>query len=299
MKTKLLLVLLITSNFIFTQSRAIYNITFESTWNSSDHGTLPGNAHWSDLVGATHNSNITFLEMGEMATKGIEDVAEIGNNFEFNSEVLDAINDGNADQWIQRSVNPFAAIATATINNLEIDEDYPLLTLASMIAPSPDWMIAVSNVNLRDGNNWINMMTIDLFPYDAGTENGFGYSTSNTATNPQSVISNIANVAGYPFNSNKIGTLTIELQNVLNVNTFQNENLISIYPNPSEDFISISRANSLRINAVEIYDVLGKLVYKTNDSKDKIDISHLNNGIYMTKFFIENKTIIIKRIIKN
>ena len=66
---KILFLTLFVGN-IYGQSTAIYDITFTSTWNSTDHGTLPGNAHWSDLVGAKHNSNVTFLEMGAMATTG-------------------------------------------------------------------------------------------------------------------------------------------------------------------------------------------------------------------------------------
>ena len=80
----------------FTQSTATYDITFTSTWNAIDHGTLPSSAHWSDLVGANHNSNITFLEMGAMASPGIKDVAELGSNGVFNSEVQSEINSGNA-----------------------------------------------------------------------------------------------------------------------------------------------------------------------------------------------------------
>ena len=103
---------------ILAQSAATYDINFTSTWNSSDHGTLPGNAHWSNLVGANHNSNISFLEMGGTATTGIENVAEAGSNTVFNSEVQSAINAGNAEQWLNQSFAPFAAISSAALSEI-------------------------------------------------------------------------------------------------------------------------------------------------------------------------------------
>lgn len=298
MKTTLLSILLLICNLSYAQSKAVYNITFQSTWNATDHGTLPSNAHWSDLVGATHNSNITFLEMGQPASEGIEDVAEIGNDDAFEAEVMNAINLGFADQWFDEDFAPFAAISSASLLNVEVSEDFPLLTLASMIAPSPDWMIAINSFNLRDNGTWINTIEIDMYPYDAGTENGFGYSTSNTPTNPQDVITNIAGAPGYPFNNNKIGTLTIELQQELNISSFENRDDLKVYPNPTKNWINISNVDNNTLNKIEIYNILGKVVYEAQITDKQINIESLNNGIYMIKFyFIDDKTE-IRKIIK-
>ncbi|WP_296383249.1 spondin domain-containing protein [Winogradskyella sp.] len=272
------------------QSTATYDINFTSTWNSSDHGSLPSNAHWSNLVGANHNSDITFFEMGGTATTGIENVAETGSNTVFNSEVQIAINNGNAQQWLNQSFAPFAAISSATLNNIVISEDYPLLTLVSMIAPSPDWIIAVNRLNLWDTgmNKWKETFTLDLFPYDAGTEDGFGYSGNNAATNPRGVITNIAGVSGYPFNSAKIGTLTITFKSTtLSTNDFEIANKVKLYPNPSDtDFVTITNANTL--SKVEVYDVLGKSVKQieisnSNDNEQIFDVSDLNKGLYIVR----------------
>ncbi|NNK86777.1 MAG: sporulation protein SpoOM, partial [Flavobacteriaceae bacterium] len=157
--------------FLQAQSTARYTITFTSTWNSTDHGTLPGTAHWSDLVGTTHNSGISFWNLGELASPGIENVAELGNNTAFNSEVNTAISGGTADQWLESPFSPFAAISSATLTNMVVSSDFPLLTLASMVAPSPDWFVGLSGYSLIDGsNNWKTNMTLDMFVFDAGTE---------------------------------------------------------------------------------------------------------------------------------
>lgn len=291
---------------IYGQSTAIYDITFTSTWNSSDHGTLPGNAHWSDLVGAKHNSNVTFLEMGAMATTGIENVAEVGSNTAFNSEVQAEINAGNADQWFQESVDPFAAIASATLSDVIFSEDYPLITLASMIAPSPDWMIAVSNLSMWDDstNRWKQSFTIDLYPYDAGTEEGYGYSTSNSATSPRGVITNVAGAPGYPFNNEKIGTLTVTFKSTtLSTNDENSLTNVKLYPNPNNTGV-LSISNSTSINAISVFDVLGKRVKEmklenSNDSSFNLDVSDLKNGVYIVRLIGDNGETESKKLVIN
>ncbi len=302
--TGLLTLAMLFSISIEAQSTATYDINFTSTWNSGDHGTLPGNAHWSNLVGANHNSNITFLEMGGTATTGIQNVAETGSNTMFNSEVQTAMYEGNAEQWLQQPFSPFAAISSATLSNVVVSDDYPLLSVLSMIAPSPDWIIAVNSLNLWDTsmNKWKETFTVDLFPYDAGTENGFGYSQDNPLTNPRGVITNIAGAAGYPFNSAKIGTLTITFKSTtLGINDFENTNDIRIFPNPSSTGnLTITNANTL--SKIEVYDVLGKrvkeiLIKTTSDNNQNVDISDLNKGLYIVRLLKSNGEFESKKLI--
>ena len=289
----------------FAQSTATYDINFTSTWNSNDHGTLPGNAHWSNLVGVNHNNSVVFLEMGQTATSGVENIAEIGANSAFAGEVQSAINAGNAEQYINQSFSPFAAISSATFNNVVVSEDFPLLTLLSMIAPSPDWMIAVNSLNLWDttNNNWKETFTVDLFPYDAGTEDGFGYSQENPETNPRGVITNIAGAVGYPFNSNKIGTLTVTfISTTLNLNDLEPLNKIKIFPNPSSTG-EITVSNSSDLSEVFIYDILGKkvkqLTFDSSYKNQSIDVSVLNKGVYIIKLVSNTGSIESKKLILN
>lgn len=288
----------------FAQSTATYDINFTSTWNSGDHGTLPVNAHWSDLVGANHNSDIIFLEMGGTATTGIENVAEAGSNVVFNAEVQAAINTDNAEQWLQQSFSPFAAISSATLSNITISQEFPLLTLVSMIAPSPDWIIAVNSLNLWDVsmNKWKESFTVDLFPYDAGTKNGFGYSGNNTATNPRGVITNVAGAASYPFNATKIGTLTITFKSTtLSVDDFNSIENIKIFPNPVKTG-QITLLNAEELSYITIFDILGKRVktVSLHSSNEKIvDVSNLNQGIYIVKLISNSGAIESRKLLIN
>jgi hypothetical protein len=284
----------------YSQSIATYDITFQSTWNEAEHSSIPANAHWSDLVGATHNNVNEFVSLGEVATTGIQNVAELGNNTQFFNEVNQAISNNNANQWLQQNFSPVAAISSATLLNVEVNEDYPLLTLMSMVAPSPDWFIAINSLNLRNNTNddWKDTFSIDVFAYDAGTDNGSDYNSPNSPNTPVA----ISMINGFPINSNKMGTLTVTLKSILSVDSFASNNTILIYPNPSHGFVSIKKPNDLNIHAIRIYNILGKLVKHVNienNNLNNIDLSSLKSGVYITKIEGSNNQIkTFKLIIK-
>ena len=71
-----------------TESPVAYRVTFQGTWTTAaTPGGLPGSAHFSPLIGATHNDRVTFWQVGGMASAGIEDVAELGQTGTFESEI--------------------------------------------------------------------------------------------------------------------------------------------------------------------------------------------------------------------
>lgn len=261
---------------------------------------MPGNAHWSNLVGTTHNSNYTMVQMGTLASTGIKNVAELGNNTALMAEVNAQINAGNADQWLQEGFAPFAAISSTTLSNIVVSSDYSLLSLASMIAPSPDWMIAINAIDLRDGNSWKTSISIPLFPYDAGTDSGANYGSANFPTVPTVPITSLINAG--PFNNNPIGTLTITLNQVLSVDESSIDN-VSIYPNPSNGEFTIKSKRSNPVKSIQVYDVLGKLTNTINNkalmTDYKLNLNDLEQGVYMLRLTYQNGLTSVNRIILN
>lgn len=54
------------------------------------------------------------------------------------------------------------------------------------MSPSPDWVVGVSKLNLCQRDcSWLRSMTIDLYPWDAGTDNGITYLSANSETKPR------------------------------------------------------------------------------------------------------------------
>lgn len=70
--------------------------------------------------------------------------------------------------------------------NFRVDKKHPLLSVASMLGPSPDWVVGVSKLNLCQKDcSWKENLIIDLYPWDAGTDNGISYMSPNSETKPR------------------------------------------------------------------------------------------------------------------
>ena len=187
-------------------SAATYEVTFQGNWTTaSTPGGVVSGAHFTTLVGAVHNDSVTFWRSGGPASPGVENVAELGVTGRFESEV-NAF--PHAAALIKQSIaRGGTASATFTI---DVTPDHPLVTLLSMIGPSPDWFVGISGRSLLDGSGqWLERDEVDLFPYDAGTEEGDEFSLSNPATQPQGAITSIRGTG--KFSNERMARLTFVL----------------------------------------------------------------------------------------
>ena len=69
---------------------------------------------------------------------------------------------------------------------------------------------------------------------------------------------------------------------------------ISLYPNPTSDFLYISTQRSLINHIYEIFDMTGRLILKNKISEKQIDVSSLKKGNYILKLDSENYKFIKK-----
>jgi hypothetical protein len=72
-------------------------------------------------------------------------------------------------------------------------------------------------------------------------------------------------------------------------------NTISLYPNPAQEVLNVSSANS--ITKIEVYDLLGKKVASNNNAKN-VNVAALGKGVYVVKVAQENGSVVAKRFIK-
>jgi len=126
-------------------------------------------------------------------------------------------------------------------------------------------------VNVTPGFDW-QYIELPLYPVDSvqfflksSDEGVFGMNTPDFFC--------IDNIGSYP--------LSTELNN---------NNPISIYPNPTSDYINISSEN-LNNFSVAIYDIVGKKVINDLKNVSSIDISHLKKGEYIILINSEYQTI--------
>lgn len=175
-------------NCIPSGNTAMYTVTFTALWSQATHpADFPANAHFSPLIGATHNQQISFWQSGGIATAGIESMAETGGTSQLTDEIETAISAGNACTIIRGSGVPLSPGTTSV--TFIVGADRPLVTLTTMVAPSPDWFLGVQALSLVDGNgDWESELTVDLFVYDSGTDSGVTFTSVDQDTNPQVAI---------------------------------------------------------------------------------------------------------------
>ena len=191
---------------------AEYKVTFAATWSPGTHPhEFPSSPHFSGLIGATHGSLFTMWEPGGMASPGIKSMAETGSKSPLDSEIDAALNGGSAGSKISGGgvgTSPGSVSVTFTIK-----ADHPLVSLVTMIAPSPDWFVGVHGLSLCEANQWVKEKKVDLPAYDGGTDSGESYASANKATSPAEPIkllqSKHAVVNGKP---EPFGTLTFVKQ---------------------------------------------------------------------------------------
>lgn len=196
---------------------ATYTMTFEGLWTVDDitDVVMPGGAHFTEVIGATHNSDTVIWAAGGMASNGVEDVAELGVVTALEREI-----DQNPDtDAVVRAGTSFNTPTQTVSGTFTATASHPLVSVLSMVAPSPDWFVGVSSLKLYD-NGWRNRV-VDLYPYDAGTEQGSGWSLSNAATVPQGVITSIRNTGR--FLDNPIARLTFTSEQATDEDTESHE----------------------------------------------------------------------------
>jgi hypothetical protein len=169
---------------------ARYRVTFEATWSAETHPTdIPETPHFSRLIGGTHSDRAVFWEPGATASAGIEAMAELGATSPLDAEIQAAIAAGTAEGLIEGGGISLSPSRVSV--EFQIGRDHPLVTLVSMIAPSPDWFVGVHGLSLVEGGDWVEEKTVMLAPYDAGTDDGSTYRSPDSDTMPREPIQEI------------------------------------------------------------------------------------------------------------
>lgn len=168
-----------------------YTVTFNSQWSESTFPFLfpNGSAHFSGLIGVTHNSTTRIWQIGQEASAGIENMAETGSKSLLTNEINVLLSHGDAGQLL--SGGGIGSSPGSVELSFQAQRSHPFVSLVSMIAPSPDWFIGISALNLMRDGQWLEEITVPLFAYDAGTDSGIHYTSANMGTSPQTTITRL------------------------------------------------------------------------------------------------------------
>ncbi len=244
---------------------AVYRVTFDATWSMATHPDMfPPNPHFSWLIGGTHDDQVAFWTEGQTATLGIRRMAEWGSPSPLDQEVLDAAAAGHAGEVIQSDMYPMSPGQVST--EFTVTPATPLATVVTMLAPSPDWFVGTNGLDLRDGNGWATSITVDLYPYDAGTDSGVTYTSVDQPTTPQEPI---AAIAGAPFEPGvPVGTMTFTLLT----------SATDVPPTPALDVAVAPNPFNPRTEVAFTAPVAGRAVVTLHDTRGRL-VATLLDGI--------------------
>lgn len=173
---------------------AKYELVFEGKWSRHTHPKdFPANnwkTYFSDIIGASHKVGYTFWEYGKMASDGLKEVAEHGSTRTLEAELKDRSD--SIRTIIKARGIAYPNVTGKTFAVFRVDKIHHLISLVSMINPSPDWIVGVSGLELCLPNcSWVEYKVHNLYPWDAGTDAGPSYMSADQPQVPPDVIRRI------------------------------------------------------------------------------------------------------------
>ncbi len=81
---------------------------------------------------------------------------------------------------------------------------------------------------------------------------------------------------------------------VLSLNDLRNDNHITIYPNPANEFLNIETKGNIK--EIYLYNNIGQLLLTTFEKN--INLQNLQNGLYFIRILLKDGTIYTEKIIK-
>ena len=236
---------------------ATYSVTFDVSWSAATHPQdFPAGAHFSGLVGGTHSAAVQFWTPGTLASLGIKRMAEWGQQATLAGEVEAAVAAGTAGSVLLGPAIP--SLPGSASLEFNATPENPLVTLVTMIAPSPDWFVGVMGLDLRPGGRWAEEVSVVLYPWDAGTDSGATYTSGDQPTVPPVPLFAITSA---PFTPGEpIGTLTFRLESVAAVPPLPTLTA-SAWPNPFNPRVNIAwKAVAGQSVRVTVFDAFGRRV---------------------------------------
>jgi len=163
---------------------AEYTVIIKSTWTKANFPLdYPNDAHFSGMIGASHNARYTIFAVGRRPTRGLERLSEEGKHSPLNDEINEAIKQGNALQEFESGgLKNWKDSMVATVR---VDPAHPLVDVVNMVAPSPDWFTGATNVSLIENGAWVTTRRIVLPAYDSGGDDGTTYKAPDKDANPK------------------------------------------------------------------------------------------------------------------
>jgi len=173
---------------------AVYKLTLSTNWNKESfprqYPLWRPPAQWSKTLGFSHTEKFNLFSLGQGVSEGVKQFVETGD-----SQGLDSRGD-NSSLLDSFTGPPILSGSGNSSARVFLDGRHTRVSLVTKLVPSPDWFIGLDSLDLCQGGRFIDALTMEVDPLDAGTDNGFTFTSPNWPTEPAGVAFRIT--SSYP-----------------------------------------------------------------------------------------------------
>lgn len=195
---------------------AKYSITFRNFMNAGRGGPDVPALAFSPLSGVSHSNRLSFFTVRGYADEGVAAIAKTGDNQIFLDNAKAIKNMTAFVRSIDSTDGPTLPWKSERVI-LSVDCMRPFVTVLAMLAPSPDWLVQINNMNLFNPRtrSFISRHSGNLITYDAGVDSGSGFTdpsdpSLDIPTQPQQNIAPLSEDETDPFGGRIVGRYIIK-----------------------------------------------------------------------------------------
>ncbi|MEO1200485.1 MAG: spondin domain-containing protein [Pseudomonadota bacterium] len=182
-----LLVLPLSAQAATVEDTARYRLDIAYAWSAETHPDgFPDNAHFTRVIGAVHHGLYNLFRDGDTASSGLALVATNGRITVLQAELDEAMRRGRVNSAFEAAASDSGTGTVTT--EISVTTRHSLVSFATMLAPSPDWLTGISDVDLRQDDAWLDTVTVTLWAWDAGADSGPDFIAENADTQPRQSV---------------------------------------------------------------------------------------------------------------
>jgi hypothetical protein len=191
-------------------------------------------------------------------------------------------------------VNPTVTTTYSVIGTNSVGCVSDFYLTVNMLAP-PLYTLSVSNTLICSGQS----ATISIATTNTATQIGILNNFNTAVVTPTTTSTYTAFANNTISGCQNLDVVTINVSTCTGIEETTNNNLVSIYPNPANDFMTIAVTELVEVaDATTIYiiNALGEIVLteKVTSSNTTLNTSNLTSGIYFVKIESKNSSAIKK-----
>jgi hypothetical protein len=227
-------------------------------------------------------------------------VVELGNDTTVCNGVVLNLNPGNGGIeyfWNTGQTSQSININTPGTYSVFVTNSVGCTKADTIVVNMQGELPTIQGINVTNNGQYtfhftaVNPQNVIGYDWDFGDGSAHSYQASPIHTYPDAgnyiVVLHLSSTCGFLSDSSSAHILGI---NQLNVTTDE----LTVYPNPAKAVATILNRGALKMEQIEVYNILGQVIYKSKaDSKDKhtLNLDGFASGVYTIQVYTDKGTV--------